>query len=158
MLDESQAEIKIARKNINNLRYADDTTLMGEIEEEPKSLFMRVKEKSEEAEFKLNIKKTKIMACRPITSWQIESEKVETMTDFIFLGSKITVDGDFSHKIKKCFLLRRKAMTNLDSVLKSGDIIFLTKVCMVKAMFFCCCSFFLFVFVFGINLFILIGG
>ena len=119
---------------------------------------MKVKEESEEAEFKLNIKKTKIMACRPITSWQIEREKVETMTDFIFLGSKITVDGDFSHKIKKCFLLRRKAMTNLDSVLKSGDIIFLTKVCMVKAMFFCCCSFFLFVFVFGINLFILIGG
>ena len=97
---------------------------------------MRVKEKSEKADFKLNIKKTKIMASHPITSWQIEKEKVETMTDFIFLGSKITVDGDFSHKIKRCFLLQRKAMTNLDSVLKSRDIILLTKVCMVKAMFF----------------------
>ena len=134
MLDESQAEIKIARKNINHLRYADDTTLMGEIKEEPKSLFIGVKEKSEKADFKLNIKKTKIMACHPITSCQIE--KVETMTDFIFLGSKITVDSDFSHKIKRRFLLRRKAMTNLDSVLKSRDIILLTKVCMVKAMYF----------------------
>ena len=136
MLDESQAEIKIARKNINNLRYADDTTLMGEIEEEPKSLFMRVKEKSEEAEFKLNIKKTKIMACRPITSWQIEREKVETMTDFIFLGSKITVDGDFNHDIKRHLLLGRKVMTNLDSILKSRDITLSTEVHLVKAMIF----------------------
>ena len=136
MLDESQAEIKITRKNINNLRYADDTTLMGEVKEEPKSLFMRVKEKSEKADFKLNIKKTKIMASHPITSWQIEKEKVETMTDFIFLGSKITVDGDFSHKIKRCFLLQRKAMTNLDSVLESRDISLPIKVCMVKAMVF----------------------
>ena len=101
---------------------------MGEIEEEPKSLFMRVKEKSEEAEFKLNIKKTKIMACRPITSWQIEREKVETMTDFIFLGSKITVDGNGSHEMKRHLLLGRKAMTNLDSVLKNRDIILPTKV------------------------------
>ena len=116
MLDESQAEIKITRKNINNLRYADDTTLMGEVKEEPKSLFMRVKEKSEKADFKLNIKKTKIMASHPITSWQIEKEKVETMTDFIFLGSKITVDGDFSHKIKTHLLLERKAVRNLDSI------------------------------------------
>ena len=108
MLDESQAEIKIARKNINNLRYADDTTLMGEIEEEPKSLFMRVKEKSEEAEFKLNIKKTKIMACRPITSWQIEREKAEAVTDFIFLGSKITAVVTPAMKLKDSCSLKGK--------------------------------------------------
>ena len=118
MLDESQAEIKITRKNINNLRYADDTTLMGEVKEEPKSLFMRVKEKSEKADFKLNIKKTKIMASHPITSWQIEGKKVETVTDFIFLGSKTTVDSDCSCVIKTRLLLGRKTVTNLGSGLK----------------------------------------
>ena len=134
MLDESQAEIKITRKNINNLRYADDTTLMGEVKEETKSLFMRVKEKSEKADFKLNIKKTKIMASHPITSWQVDGEIMETVVDFIFLGSKITSDGDCSHKIKRCLLLGRKAMTNLDSILKSRDITLPTKVHLVKAM------------------------
>ena len=111
-LDEAQAGIKIARKNINNLRYADDTTLMAESEEELKSLLMKVKEKSEKVSLKLNIQKTKIMASSPITSWQIDGEAVETVADFIFLGSKITADDDCSHEIKRCFLLGRKAMTN----------------------------------------------
>ena len=111
-LEEAQAGIKIARKNINNLRYADDTTLMAESEEELKSLLMKVKEKSEKVSLKLNIQKTKIMASSPITSWQIDGEAVETVADFIFLGSKITADDDCSHEIKRCFLLGRKAMTN----------------------------------------------
>ena len=135
-LDELQAGIKIARRNINNLRYANDTTLMAESGEELKSFLMRVEEESEKAGLKFNIEKTKIMAPSPITSWQIDEEKVETMTDFIFLGSKITVDGDFSHKIKRCFLLQRKAMTNLDSVLKSRDITLVSKVGIVKGMVF----------------------
>ena len=118
-LDEAQAKIKIAGRNINNLRYADDTTLMAESEEELKSLLMKVKEESEKADLKLNIQKTKIMASGPITSWQIDEETMETVTDFIFLGSKITADGDCSHEIKRCLLLGRKAMTNLDSMLKS---------------------------------------
>ena len=126
--DEAQAGIKIARKNINNVRYADDSTLMAESEEELKSLLMKVKEESEEADLKLNIQKTKIMLSGPITSWQIDGETVETVTDFIFLGSKITVDGDFSLEIKRCLLLGRKAMTNLDSILKSKDITLPTKV------------------------------
>ena len=126
-LDESQAAIQIARRNINNLRYAGDTTLMAESEEELKSLLMKVKEESEKVGLKLNIQKMKIMASGPITSWQIEGEKVETVTDFIFLGFKITADGDCSHDIKKHLLLGRKAMTNLDSVLKSGDISLLTR-------------------------------
>ena len=121
-LDEAQAGIKIARRNINNLRYADDTTLMAEIKEELKSLLMKVKEDSEKVSLKLNIQKTKIMASGPITSWQIDGETVETMRDFIFLGSKITADGDCSHEIKRRLLLGRKAMTNLDSILKSRDI------------------------------------
>ena len=121
-LDEAQAVIKIARRSINNLRYADDTTLMAEIEEEIKSLLMKVKEDSEKAGLKLNIQKIKIMASRPITPWQIEGGKVETVADFIFLGSQITVDGDSSHEIQRCLPLGRKAMTNLDSVLKSRDI------------------------------------
>ena len=120
--------IKIAGRNINNLRYADDTTLMVEKEEELKSLLMKVKEESEKNGLKLNIQKTKIMASSPITSWQIEGEKVETVTDFIFLDSKITEDGDCSHEIKRCLLLWRKAITNLDSVLKSRDITLTTKV------------------------------
>ena len=127
---------KTARRNINNLRYADDTTLMAESEEQLKSLLMRVKEESEKADIKLNIQKTKIITSGPITSWQIEGEKVETVTDFIFLGSKITADSDCSHEIKRCLLLGRKAMTNLDSVLKSRDIILPTKVRLVKAMIF----------------------
>ena len=131
MLDEAPAGIKIARRNINNLRYADDTTLMAESEEELKSLLTKVKEESEKAGFKLNIKKTKTMA-----SWQIDGEKVETMTDFIFLGSEITADGDCSHEIKRRLILGRKAMTNLDSILKSKDITLLTKVHLVKAMVF----------------------
>ena len=135
-LDESQAGIKTTRRNINNLRYADDTTLMAESEEELKSLLMKVKEKSEKAGLKLSLQKTKIMASGPITSWQINGETLETVTDFIFGGSKITADGDCSHEIKRCFLLERKAMTNLDSILKSRDIILLTKVCIVKAMVF----------------------
>ena len=135
-LDEAQAGIKISGRNINNLRYADDTTLMGESEEELKSLLMKVKEESEKAGLKLNIHKTKIMASDPITSWQIDRETKEKLTDFIFLGSKITADGDCSHEIKKCLLLGRKAMTNLDSILKSRDIILLTKVRLVKAMVF----------------------
>ena len=117
-LDESQAGIKIAGRNLNNLRYADDTTLMAESEEELKSLLMKVKEESEKAGLKLNIQKTKIMASGPITSWQIDGETMETVTDFIFLGSKITADGDCSHEIKRHLLLGRTAMTNLDSVLK----------------------------------------
>ena len=121
-LEEAQAGIKIARRNLNNLRYADDTTLMAESEEELKSLLMRVKEESEKAGLKLNIQKTKIMASGPITSWQTEGEKVEVVTDFLFLGSKITEDGDCSHEIRRRFLLGRKAMTNLDNVLKSRDI------------------------------------
>ena len=118
-VDESQAGIKVARRNINNLRYADDTTLMAESEEKLKNLLMRVKEESEKAGLKFNIQKTKIMASGPITSWQIEGGKVETVTDFIFFGSKITADCDCSHEIKRCLLLGRKAMTNLDTVLKS---------------------------------------
>ena len=135
-LDEAQAGIKIARRNINNLRYADNTTLMAESEEELKSLLMKVKEESEKTGLKLNIQKTKIMAPGPITSWQIDGETMETVIDFIFLGSKITADGDCSHEIKRCFLLRRKAMTNLDSILKSRDITLSTKVHLVKAMVF----------------------
>ena len=118
-LDETQAGIKIAGRNINNLRYADDTTLMAESKEELKSLLMKVKEENEKAGLKLNIQKTKIMASGPITSWQIKGGKVETVKDFLFLGSKITVDGDCSHEIRRCLLLGRKAMTNLDSILKS---------------------------------------
>ena len=135
-LDEAQAGIKIAGRNINNLRYADDTTLMAESEEELKSLLMEVKENSEKPGLKLNIQKTKIMASGPITSWEIDGETVETVTDFIFLGSKITADGDCSHEIKRCFLLGRKAMTNLDSILKSRDISLPTKVHILKAMVF----------------------
>ena len=131
-LEEAQAGIKIARRNINNLSYADDTTLKAESEEELKSLLMKVKEESEKAAFKLNIQK-KIMASSPITSWQIDGETMETVADFIFLGSKITADGDCSHEIKRHFLLGRKAMTNLDSKLKSRDITLPTKVCIVKA-------------------------
>ena len=127
--------LKIARRN-NNLRYAFDTTLMAGSEEELKSLLMRVKEESERAGLKLNIQKTEIMASGPITSWQIEGEKMETVTEFIFLGSKITVDSDCSHEIKRCLLLGRKAMKNLDRVLKSKDITLPTQVCIVKAMFF----------------------
>ena len=121
-LDETQAEIKIARRNINNLRYADDTTLMAESKEELKSLLMKVKEESERVGLKLNIQKTKMMASGPITSWQIDGETMETVIDFILGGSKITADGDCSHEIKRCFLLGRKAMSNLDSILKSRDI------------------------------------
>ena len=126
-LDEAQPGIKNARRNINNLRYVDDTTLMAEREEKLKSLLMKVKEESEKVGLKLNIQKTKIMASGPITSWQIDGETVETVTDFIFLGSKITVDGDCSHEIKRCVSLGRKAMTNLDSILKSRDITLPTK-------------------------------
>ena len=118
-LDETQAGIKIARRNINNLRYADDTTLMAENEEEQKSLLMKVKEESEKVDLKLNIQKTKIMTSGPITSWQIDRETVETVTDFIFLGSKITADSDCSHEIKRCLLLGRKVMTNLARILKA---------------------------------------
>ena len=134
-LDEAQAGIKIAGRNINNLRYADDTTLMAS-EEELKSLLMRVKEESEKVGLKLNILKTKIMASSPITSWQIGGETVETVADFIFLGSKITADGDCSNEIKRCLLLGRKVITNLDSILKSRDITLPTKVHLVKAMVF----------------------
>ena len=121
---------------INNLRYADDTTLMAESEEEIKSLLMRAKEESEKVGLKLNIQKTNIMASGPITSWEIDGETVETVSGFIFLGSKITADGDCSHEIKRCLLLERKVMTNLDSILKSRDITLPTKVCLVKAMAF----------------------
>ena len=135
-LEETQAGLKIARRNINNLRYADDTTLMAESEEELKSLSMKVKEESEKVGFKLNIQKTKIMASGPITSWEIDGETVETGSDFIFMGSKITADGDCSHEIKRSSLLGRKVMTNLDSIFKSRDITLLTKVRLVKAMVF----------------------
>ena len=135
-LDEARAGIKIARRNIINLRYADDTTLMAESEEELKSLLMKVKEENEKVGLKFNIQKTKIMASGPITSWQIDGETVETASDFIFLGSKITADGDCSHEIKRCLLLERKAMTNLDSILKSRDITLPTKVHLGKAMVF----------------------
>ena len=132
-LEEAQAGIKIARRNINNLRYADDTTLTAESEEELKSLLMKVKEESEKVGLKLNIQKTKIMASGPITSWKIDGE---TVSDFIFLGSKITADGDCSHEVKICLLLGRKVMTNLDSILKSRDITLPTKVRLVKVMVF----------------------
>ena len=135
-LEEAQAGIKIARRNINYLRYTDDTTLMAESEEEQKSLLMKVKEESEKAGLKFNIQKTKIMASDPTISWQIDGETMETVTDFIFLGSKITVDGNCSHEIKKHLLLGRKAMTNLESILKSRDITLPTKVHLVKAMVF----------------------
>ena len=135
-LDEAQAGIKIARRNTNNFRYADDTTLMAESEEELKSLLIKVKEESEKADLKLNVQKTKIMASGSITSWQIDRETMETVTDFIFLGSKITADGDCSHEIKRCLLLGRNVITNLDSILKSRDITLPTKVCLVKAMVF----------------------
>ena len=135
-LDEVQAAIKITRRNINNLRYADDTTLMAESKEELKSLLMKVKEESEKVGLKLNIQKTKIMASSPITSWQIDGVTTETVRDFIFLGSKIPADGDCSHEIKRRLLLGRKAMTNLDSILKSRDITLPTEVCLVKAMIF----------------------
>ena len=134
-LDEAQTRIKIAGRNINNLRYVDDTTLMAE-SEELKSLLMKVKEEHEKAGLKLNIQKTKIMASAPITSWEIDGETVETVAEFIFGGSKITADRDCSHEIKRRLLLGRKAMTNLDSLLKSRDIILPTKVCLVKAMVF----------------------
>ena len=134
-LEEAQAGIKIARRNINNLRYADDTTLMAESEEEL-SLLMKVKEESEKVGLKLNIQKTKIMASGPITSWQIDGETVEIVSDFIFLGSKITADGDCTHEIKRRLLLGRKVMTNLDSIFKSRDITLPTKVHLVKAMVF----------------------
>ena len=135
-LEEAQAGIKIYGRNINNLRYADDTTLMAESKEELKRLLMKVKEESEKVGLKLNIQKTKIMALSPITSWQIDWGKVETVADFIFLGSKINADVNCSHDIKRRLLLGRKAMTNLDRVLKSRDIILLTKVYVVKAMVF----------------------
>ena len=132
-LEEAQAEIKIAERNINNLRYADDTTLMAESEEELKSLLMKVKVEIEKVGLKLSIKKTKIMASGPITSWEIDGE---TVSDFVFLVSKITADGDCSHEIKRRLLLGRKVMTNLDSILKSRDITLPTKVCLVKTMVF----------------------
>ena len=135
-LEETQAGIKIAGRNINNLRYADDTALMAESEEELKSLLMKVKEESKKVDLKLNIQKTKIMTSGPITSWEIDGEIVERVSDFILGGSKITVDGDCSHEIKRCLLLGRKVMTNLDSIFKSRDIILLTKVHLVKAMVF----------------------
>ena len=135
-LEEAQAGIKIARRNINNLRYADDTTLMVESEEELKSLLMKVKVESEKVGLKLNIQKTKIMAASPITSWQINGETMEIVADFIFLGSKNTADGDCSHEIKRRLLLGRKVMTNPDSILKSRDITLSTKVHLVKAMVF----------------------
>ena len=135
-LEESQAGIKIARRNVNNLRYADDTTLMAESEEEMKTLLMTVKEESEKVGLNLNIQKTKIMTSGPITSWEIDGETMETASDFIFGGSKITADGDCSHEIKRRLLLGRKVMTNLDSILKSRDITLPTMVHLVKAMAF----------------------
>ena len=135
VLDDAQAGIKIAGRNINNLRYADDTTLMAE-SQELKSLLMKVKEESEKLGLKANIQKTKIMASGPITSWQIDGKTMETVADFIFLGSKITADGDCSHEIKRCLLLGRKVMTNLDSMLKSRDITLPAKVRLVNAMVF----------------------
>ena len=135
-LEEAQAGIKIAGRNINNLRYADDTTLMAESKMDLKSLLMKVKEESEKVGLKLNIQKTKIMASGPITSWQIDGETVETVAVFILGGSKITADGDYSHEIKRCLLLGRKVMTNLDSILKSRDITLPTKVHLVEGMVF----------------------
>ena len=135
-LEEAQAGIKIARRNINNLKYADDTTLMAESEEELKSLLIKVKEESEKVGLKLNIQKTNIMASGPITSWEIDGETVETVSDFIFLGSQITADGDYSHEIKRRLLLGRRVMTNLDSIFKSRGITLPTKICLVKAMVF----------------------
>ena len=135
-LDEAQAGIKIAGRNSNNLRYADDTTFMEENEEEPKSLLMKVKEESEKVGLKLSFQKTKIKTSGPITSWQIDEETVETVTDFIFWGSKITADGDCSHEIKRPLLFGRKAMTNLDSIFKSRDMTLPTNVLVVKAMVF----------------------
>ena len=135
-LEEAQAGTKIARRNINNLRYADDTTLMAESEKKLKSLLMKVKEESDKVGLKLNIQKTNIMASGPITSWEIDGETVETESDFIWGGSKITADGDCNHEIKRHLLLGRKAMTNLDNILKSRDITFPTKVHLVKAMVF----------------------
>ena len=135
-LEEAQAGIKIAGRNIKNLRYADDTTLMAESEEELRSILMKVKEESEKVGLKLNIQKTKIMASGPISSWQIDRERVETVDDFILGGSKITADGDCSHDIKRRLFLGRKVMTNPDSILKSRDITLPTKVCLVKAMIF----------------------
>ena len=135
-LEKAQTGIKIAGRNINNLRYADDTTLMAESEEELKSLLMKVKEESEKVGLKLNIQKTMIMASGPITSWEIDGETMETVSDFVSLGSKITADGDCSHEIKRCLLLGRKVMTNLDSILKSRDITLPTKIRIVKAMVF----------------------
>ena len=135
-LEEAQAGIKIAGRNINNLRYEDDTTLMAESKEELKSLLMKVKEESEKVGLKLNIQKTKIMASSPITSWQIDGETVETVADLILGGSRITADGDCGHEIKRCLLLGKKAMTNLDSILKSRGITLLTNVCLVKAVVF----------------------
>ena len=135
-LEEAQAGIKIAGRNINDLRYADDTTLMAGSKEELKSLLMKVKEESEKVGLKFNIQKTKVMASSPIPSWRIDGETVETVSDFIFWGSKITADGDCSHEIKRHLLLGRKVMTNLDSILKSRDITLPTKFCLVKAMVF----------------------
>ena len=135
-LEEAQAGIKIARRNINNIKYADDTTLMAESEEELKSLLMKVKDENKKVGLKFNIQKTKIMASGPITSWEIDGETVKTVSDFIFLGSKITADGDCSHEIKRRLLLGRKVMTNLESILKSRDVTLPTKVCLVKAMVF----------------------
>ena len=135
-LEEAQAGIKVARRNINNFRYADDTTLMAESEEELKSLLVKVKEESEKVGLKLNIQKTKIMTSDPITSCQIDGETVETVVDFIFLGSKITADGDCSHEFKRCLLLGRKVMTNIDSILKSRDVTLPTKFCLVTTMVF----------------------
>ena len=135
-LEEAQAGIKVAGRNINNLRYADDTTLMAESEEEPKSLLTKVKEESEKVGLKLNIQKTKIMESSPITSWQRDGETVKTVADFIFRGSKITADGDCSHELKRRLLLGRKVMTNVDSIFKSRDITLSTKVRLVQAMVF----------------------
>ena len=135
-LEEAQAGIKTAGRNINNLRYADDTTLLAESEEELKGLLMKVKEESGKVGLKNNIQKTKIMASGPTTSWEIDGQTVETLSDFIFLGSKITADGDCSHEIKRCLLLGRKVITNLDSILKSRDVTLPTKVSLVKAMVF----------------------
>ena len=139
-LDKAQAGIKIVGRNISNIRCVNDTILMAESEEELKSLLMKVKEESEKAGLKLNIQKTKIVASSPITSWQIDGERVETVTDFIVLGSKINADGDCSHEIKRCLLLGRKVMTNLDSILKSRDITLPAKVHLVKAMVFPGCE------------------
>ena len=137
-LEEGQARVKIFRRNINNFKYADDTTLVAESEEELKSLLIKMKEESGKAGLKLNIQKTKIMTSGPITSWEIDGETVETVSDFVFGGSKMTADGDCSHEIKRCLLLGRKLMTKPDSILKSRDITLPTKVCLVKAMVFPC--------------------